>query len=234
MGPDQSRQGETCHPTQFTWQPSWGNTEKAIAYLIFITSIQPLMHWDWWHIYDSAKKTIIGSGIKSLRLSDAYASVDCTIIGSDKGLLPAWCQAIIWTNAWILLIRTLWTNFSQILRVIRIFSFKKMHLKMSSGKRRPFCLDLIVLTLKRPGLCGWLRPTQFKSRLDWVGSAAQVRRYCVDSAAQAFIHALAGCVPRSLQYAVCGPRNSRPAHFAAHALDVLATHESPSLTQLST
>ena len=91
-----------------------------------------------------------------------------------------------------------------------------------------------VLTLKRPGLCGWLRPTQFKPRLNWVGSAAQVRRYCVDSAAQAFIHALAGCVPRSLQYALCGPRNSRSAHFAAHALDVLTTHESPSLTQLST
>ena len=84
-----------------------------------------------------------------------------------------------------------------------------------------------VLTLKRPGLCGWLRPTQFKSRLDWVGSAAQVRCYCMDSAAQAFIHALAGCVPRSLQYPLCGPRNSRPAHFAAHALGVLATHESP-------
>ena len=91
-----------------------------------------------------------------------------------------------------------------------------------------------LLTLKRPGLCGWLRPTQFKPRLDWVGSAAQVRRYRVDSAAQAFIHALAGCVPRTLQYALCGPRNSRPAHFAAHALDVLATYESPNLTQLST
>ena len=60
--------------------------------------------------------------------------------------------------------------------------------------------------LNNPGICGWLRPTQFKPRLDWVGSAAQVRRYCVDSAAQAFIHALAGCVPRSLQYALCHGR----------------------------
>ena len=59
-----------------------------------------------------------------------------------------------------------------------------------------------------------------------------MRRYCVDSATQAFIHALAGCVPRSLQHALCGPRNSRSAHFAAHALDVLATHESPNLKQL--
>ena len=78
------------------------------------------------------------------------------------------------------------------------------------------------LTLKRPGFCGSLRPTPFKPRLDCVGSGAQVRRYCVDSAAQAFIHALAGCVPRSLQYALCGPRNSRFTHFAAFALDVLA------------
>ena len=91
-----------------------------------------------------------------------------------------------------------------------------------------------LLTLKRPGLCGSLQLTQFKPRFDWMGSAAQVRRYCVDSVAQAFIHALVGCIPRSLQNALCGPRNSWPAHFAAHALDVLATHNSPSLTQLST
>ena len=90
------------------------------------------------------------------------------------------------------------------------------------------------LTLKRPGLCGWLRPTQIKPWLDWVGSAAQVRHYCVDSAAQAFNPTLAGCVPCNLQYALCGPRNSRSAYFTAHALDVLATHESPYPTQLCT
>ena len=37
------------------------------------------------------------------------------IIGSDNGLLPGWCQAIIWTNAGILLIQSLGTNFSEIL-----------------------------------------------------------------------------------------------------------------------
>ena len=83
----------------------------------------------------------------------------------------------------------------------------------------------LALTLKRPGLCGWLRPTQFKPRLDWVGSAAQVRRYCVDSAAQAFIHALAGCVPRSLQYALCGPRNSRPTRLMfSQPMGLLVSH----------
>ena len=38
-----------------------------------------------------------------------------TIIGSDNGLSPGWRQAIIWTNAGILLIGTLRTNFSEIL-----------------------------------------------------------------------------------------------------------------------
>ena len=67
------------------------------------------------------------------------------IIGSDNGLSPGRRQAIVWTNVWILLIRTLGTNFSEILSEIHIFSFKKIHLKMSSGKTRPFCLGLNVL-----------------------------------------------------------------------------------------
>ena len=70
-----------------------------------------------------------------------------TIIGSDNGLSPLRRQAIIWTNAGILLIRPLGTNFSEIFIDIRIFSFKKMLLKMSSAKWRPYCLDLNVLSL---------------------------------------------------------------------------------------
>ena len=69
-----------------------------------------------------------------------------TIICSDNGLSPGRSQAIIWTNDGILLIGTLRTNFSEILIEIYIFSFKKMLLKMPSGKWRPFCLGLIVLT----------------------------------------------------------------------------------------
>ena len=68
-----------------------------------------------------------------------------TIIGSDNGLSPDRCQAIIWTNAGLLLIGPLGTNFSEILIEILTFSFKKMRLKVSSGKRRPFCLGLNVL-----------------------------------------------------------------------------------------
>ena len=67
------------------------------------------------------------------------------ITGSDNGLSPDRRQAIIWTNAGILLIGPLGTYFSEILTGIQTFSFKKMHLKMSSAKWRSFCLGLNVL-----------------------------------------------------------------------------------------
>ena len=68
-----------------------------------------------------------------------------TIIGSDNGLSPDRRQAIIWTNAGLLLIGSLGRNFSGILIEILTFSFKKMRLKVSSAKWRPFCLGLNVL-----------------------------------------------------------------------------------------
>ena len=70
-----------------------------------------------------------------------------TIIGSDDGLSPERRQAIIWTSAGLLLIGPLGTNFSEILSEIHIFSFKKMHLKTSSAKWRPFCLGPNVLKM---------------------------------------------------------------------------------------
>ena len=68
-----------------------------------------------------------------------------TIIGPDNGLSPGRRQAIIWTNAGILLIGPWGTNFNEILIGIHTFSFKKIYLKMSSAKWRPFCLGLNVL-----------------------------------------------------------------------------------------
>ena len=50
------------------------------------------------------------------------------------------------TNAGILLIGPLGTNFSEILIEILKVSFKKMRLKVSSGKWRPFCPGLNVLS----------------------------------------------------------------------------------------
>ena len=67
-----------------------------------------------------------------------------TIIGTDNGLSPGRRQAIIWTNAGILLIGPLGTNFNETSIAIHTFSFKKIHLKLSSGKWRPFFLGLDV------------------------------------------------------------------------------------------
>ena len=71
-----------------------------------------------------------------------------TIIASDNGLSPGRRQTIIWNNAGILSIGFLGTNFSEILIEILTFSFKKMPLKVSSAKWRPFCLGLNVLKQK--------------------------------------------------------------------------------------
>ena len=93
--------------------------------------IYPLTHWGWvTHI----------------------CVCNLTIIGPDNGLSPGRCQAIIWTYAGILLIGPWETNFSEILIGIHTFSFKKMPLKMSSGKWRPFCLGLNELRNGVPGL----------------------------------------------------------------------------------
>ena len=76
-----------------------------------------------------------------------------TNIDSDNGLSPDRCQAIIWANFGILLIKPLGTtNFIEILFEIHTFSFKKIHLKMSLGKWQPFCLSLNVLTHKVNGV----------------------------------------------------------------------------------
>ena len=71
-----------------------------------------------------------------------------TIIGSDNGLSPGRRQAIIWTNAGILLIGPLGTNFSEIQIGIQTFSYMKMHLKeivvcdMASILSRPQCVKI--------------------------------------------------------------------------------------------
>ena len=98
-------------------QPPITKINFKITYLKFHLNLQEaneLTHWD--------------------RVTHIYVS-KLTIIGSDHGLSPGRRQAIIWTNAGILLNRTLRTNFSEILSEIHTFS-----VKMSSAKWRQFCL----------------------------------------------------------------------------------------------
>ena len=66
-----------------------------------------------------------------------------TTLRSDNGLSPGRCQAIIRTNADILLIWPLGTNFGETLIAILTVSFKKMRLKGSSAKWRTFNTKLI-------------------------------------------------------------------------------------------
>ena len=81
-----------------------------------------------------------------------------TIIDSDNGWVPGRRQAIIWTNAGILLIGHLGTNGE-----IHIFSFKKMHFKLSSAKWKPFCLGLNVLINRGSHAKTWMSYMQLSS-----------------------------------------------------------------------
>ena len=97
-----------------------------------------------------------------------------TISGSDKGLSPGRRQAIIWTNARLLLIWHLETNFSEILIEIKTFSLKKsmwnVVWKMSAILSRPHCVysmfQYIVRRFQEWCYVYWPRiPLMFVTRL---------------------------------------------------------------------
>ena len=92
------------------------------------------------------------------------------IIGSDNSLSPDRRQAMIWTNAGMLLIGPKGTHFNAILIKIHISLLKKsiIHLKMSSGKWRPFCLSLNVLTR-------WILFIIMLPRRCWQGCSFSIR-----------------------------------------------------------
>ena len=100
------------------------------------------------YVFHEFQQTVIGISVSLThwgRVTHICVG-NLTIIGPDNGLSPGRRQAIIWTNPGILLIGPWGTNFSEILIGIHTFSFKKIHLRMSSAKWRPFCLGLNVLT----------------------------------------------------------------------------------------
>ena len=91
-------------------------------------------------------QSLLGKGLTHWGRVTHICVGELTIICSDNGLSPGRRQAIIWNNAGLLLIEPIGTNFSEISIGIQTFSFKKMHLNMSSAKWRPFWLGLNVLT----------------------------------------------------------------------------------------
>ena len=120
-----------CLRTHTPYSHHWVLLRKLIVFLSDLFNSLSIIEAEWW-IYVSVRKNI----------------------GWDNGLSPDRWQAIIWTNAGILLlvIGSVGTNFSEILIEIHIFSFKKMHLKMSPGKCQPFCLGLNVFIMYKKNL----------------------------------------------------------------------------------
>ena len=95
----------------------WGKTDQTHCFSLHLTESLP-----------------------SLRPNDHICVDNLTIIGSDSGFSPGRRQTIIRTNAGIVLIGSLGTNFREISVEIHTFSFKKMHFKMSAAKWLPSCL----------------------------------------------------------------------------------------------
>ena len=89
-------------------------------------SVYGVTRQQWFELTDWGRETHICIG-------------NLTTICSDNGLSPGRRQTIIWTNAGLLSIGPLRTNFSEILIKMHNFPFTKMHLKRSSAKWRPFC-----------------------------------------------------------------------------------------------
>ena len=123
---------------QFGWWRKWVISFNAKKYASFYDICTYLKPFSAFTNYVTAELTHWG------RVTHKCVG-KLTSIGSDNGLSPGRRQAIIWTNAGILFIWPLGTNFSEILIAIEAFSFKKIHLKISSAKWRPFCLGLNVL-----------------------------------------------------------------------------------------
>ena len=119
----------------------WAHTQNypytlssQLSYMVCIDSILKIkmFTWYWNHILVLIEMVSVTYHILLThwgRVMHICVS-ELTNIGSDNFLSPGRCQAIIWTNAGILLIGPLGTKFNEILIEIHTFSFKKMHFKM--------------------------------------------------------------------------------------------------------
>ena len=95
----------------------------------------------WANVDPDLRRHMVSLGhndVTRLPLVPHICVTECLSIGSDNGLSPIRRQAIIWTNAGLLSIEPLGTNFSEILSKRQNFSFTEIHLKISPAKWRPF------------------------------------------------------------------------------------------------
>ena len=141
-------------------------TQKIEEIVTLNTSMKPLFNWGRLasEIVMAARgvivtwlpgvTTVLGHGLTHWgRVTHKYVS-KLNIIGSDNGLSPGWRQAIIFTNAGILLIQNAGTNFREILSEIHTFSlrenaFENIVYEIAAIFSRPRCVkDRYFLNLQ--------------------------------------------------------------------------------------
>ena len=128
-----SVQMKLCHHSKHHWQSFVHVFLFCVWYKLKFKSKRWIIikHHDIQHTVNSASSALPVQQLLALTHCGRMTHIcigNMTIIGSENGLLPGWCKAIIWTNAEILLIEHLRTNFSEILIKIYTFSFRRMHL----------------------------------------------------------------------------------------------------------
>ena len=124
----------------------WGFIEFTWNNFFSMISNYQSLKWVWNYTFKIIPTSFLASNklIHWGRVTHIWIS-KVTIISSDNGLAPGRHQAIVWNDAGISLIQTWGTNFSEMSSEMHTISFKNMHLKMSSGKWRPYYLGLNVL-----------------------------------------------------------------------------------------
>ena len=130
------------------WKYVWKIILKELACLLAVHCINLLITINFHSCYQ-IPVSIVDADAKVLthwgQVMHICISILLNIIASDNGLSPGKYQAIIWTNDGILLTGPRGTNFSEIFSEIWTFSFKIMHLNVSSAKGWPFRLCFNVL-----------------------------------------------------------------------------------------
>ena len=135
--------GFLCTISLVRWRPSRAAAPSNLAPNNMANSIWKSFHMDYLLPYNHSTIGPIIENVACLHDCGHFVQVLthwCRVTymrhwtGSPLVQIMAW--RLFWTNAGILLIGPLGTNFSEILIEIHTFSFKEMHLKMSSGKWR--------------------------------------------------------------------------------------------------
>ena len=118
-----------------SWSPasSWQAARSAHiceTNLLWIVSLWRHCHWISKYCSTSKRCTIDITCLVTFNQWGRVTHICCSkiiIIDSHNGLSPGRHQIIIWTNAGILLIGSLGTNFGVIFKEIHTFSFKKIN-----------------------------------------------------------------------------------------------------------